>query len=86
MKILLDRKTVKMKKLFKMIKIILHNKNKLSKIRDFQIVLKKVDNYKDQRVEQKKKILKKLKIKNNNLWKTQKSVSKTKNKTKIASN
>jgi len=51
MKILLDRKTVKMKKLFKMIKIILHNKNKLSKIRDFQIVLKKVDNYKDQRVE-----------------------------------
>ena len=85
MKILLDRKIVKMKKLFKMIKIILHNKNKLSKIRDFLIVLKKVDNYKDQRVEQQKKILKKLKIKNNNLWKTQKSVSKTKNKTKNAS-
>jgi hypothetical protein len=51
MKILLDKKIVEMKKLFKMIKIILLNQKNLSKIRDFQIVHKKVDNYKDQRVE-----------------------------------
>lgn len=51
MKLLLDRKIVKIKILFKMIKIVSHNQRKLSKTRDFQIVHKKVDNYKDQPVE-----------------------------------